>query len=93
MADLSFKPDPEPPAPSKPDRPPAPAWLTGCKSGLLTVLSFFFLLAMTLVMCAGFFTTHHRLGEMEHKIDELQKDVKGLKADKPDDKKLMPPAN
>ena len=54
MADLSFRPDPEPPPAPKPDKPPPPPWVAGCKSGLLTVLSFFFLLFLMFMMCAGF---------------------------------------
>lgn len=93
MADLSFKPDPEPPAPPKPDKPPHPAWVAGCKSGLLTVLTFLFLLLMLFVMCGGFLATNHQLQQMGKKIDDLQKDVNELKAQKPADKKVMPPAD
>ncbi len=91
MADLSFRPDPEPPPPPKPERRPPP-WVAGCKSGLLTVLSFFFLLFLMFMMCAGFLVTNHHLEAVNKKIDELQKDVNDLKTQKPDDKKVMPPA-
>ena len=93
MADLSFRPDPELPASPKPEKPPAPAWVGGCKSGLLTVLTFFFLLAMVFATCAGFAATNHHIGELGKKIDALQKDVNDLKTQKPEEKKAMPPAN
>ncbi len=91
MADLSFRPDPEPPPPPKPERRP-PVWVAGCKSGLLTVLSFFFLLFLMFTMCTGFLVTNHNLEAVNKKIDDLRKDVNDLKTQKADDKKVMPPA-
>jgi len=93
MADLSFRPDPEPhpeAAPKTQKQPPT--WLAGCKSSMLTVLAFLFLLTMTFGMCAGFFATNHHIGDLNRKIDELQKDVSELKERKSDDKRVMPPA-
>jgi hypothetical protein len=92
VADLSFKPDPEPPTPPKPEKPPHPPWVAGCKSGLLTVLTFLFLLLMLFVMCGGFIATNQHLERLNKKIDDVQKDVNELKVEKPADKKVMPPA-
>jgi hypothetical protein len=94
MADLSFRPDPEPQPEAKPrtEKTPHPPWVAGCKSGLMTVLTFFFLLFMVFVMCAGFLVTNHHLEVVDKKLDDLQKNVNDLRSQKPDDKKVMPPA-
>ena len=94
MADLSFRPDPEPQPepPRKTEKGPPPPWVTGCKSGLLTVLTFFFLLFMMFMTCAGILVTNHHLEALNKKIDDLQKDVNDLKSQNADDKKVMPPA-
>jgi hypothetical protein len=84
MADL-FKPDPDHP-PSPAIRPPPPAWVAGCKSGLLTILSFFFLLIMLVVTIGSAIGLHHHMRMLEEKVDHLQSKMDELKP-KPDDKK------
>ncbi|HVS40097.1 MAG TPA: hypothetical protein VMS17_31350 [Gemmataceae bacterium] len=91
MVDLSFRPDPEPTAEPQQKAPQTPPpWIAGCKSSMLTVLTFFFLLAMTFLSCAGFLITNAHLAQVSKKVDELQKDVNDLKPPKPDDKKGGP---
>jgi hypothetical protein len=78
MADL-FKPDPEHPQPAPGVKPPPPAWVTGCKSGLLTVLSFFFLLVVLLVTIGSAIGLHHHMRQLEEKMDRIQTKVDELK--------------
>ena len=54
MADLSFRPDPDPhPAPTSSANPPASAWVAGLKSGLLTALKYLCILAVTIILVIG----------------------------------------
>jgi len=97
MPDL-FAPDPEhhAPAPQR-AKPPAAAWVAGCKSGLLTVLAFFFLLAMTVIMFIGFVVVSHGVHQANVKIDKIQRQLDGMEKrgddGKPGDKKMMPSAD
>ena len=99
MADLSFRPDPEPPpaAPPNPAKPPAPAWVAGLKSGLLTVCKFLCILVVTIIMIVGLTSiggavhrANMRLDKIQQKLDELEKKIDDKKTDDP---KVMPPAN
>ena len=98
MPDL-FAPDPEhhAPAPPQPAKPPAPAWVAGLKGGLLTVLKFLCILTVTVLMVIGFMTVgggvhqaNMRLDRIQKKLDELEKKIDDKK---PDDPKVMPPAD
>ncbi len=98
MADL-FTPDPEhdAPAPPQPAKPPAPAWVRGLKSGLLTVLKFLCILAVTVLMFIGFTIVGRGVHQANMKLDKIQKQLDGLEKKiedkKPDDKRVMPPAD
>ena len=98
MADLSFRPDPEPHAPpAGPTKPPAPAWVAGLKGGLLTALRFLCSAAILVILIAGLAVlgggvrqANMKLDRMQRRLDELEKKIGDRKADEP---KAMPPAD